>query len=62
MDVTRKNLLYYEPRQQWWKDTLENLLNSGWIYQFTSIPQNSMGRDRKYWMERIHKELYQRKR
>ena len=58
MDVTRKNLLYYEPRQQWWKDTLENLLNSGWIYQFTSIPQNSMGRDRKYWMERIYKELY----
>jgi len=56
MDVTRKNLLYFDHRQ-WWKDSLENLINSGWIYQFTSIPSNSMNRDRKYWMERIHKEL-----
>ena len=58
MDITRKNLLYYEPTQQWWEDSLENLINSGWIYQFTSIPENSLNRDRKYWMERIHKELY----
>ncbi len=57
MDVTRKNLLYFEPHQ-WWPDDLTNLFNSGWIYQFTSIGENSMGRDRKYWMERIYKELY----
>ena len=56
MDVTRKNLLYFGNRQ-WWEDSIENLINSGWIYQFTSIPSNSMNRDRKYWMERIHKEL-----
>lgn len=58
MDLTRKNLLYFEPKNQWWSDSLENLFNSGWIYQFTSIGNNSMGRDRKYWMERIYKELY----
>jgi len=58
MDITRKNLLYFEPQRQWWSDDLTNLFNSGWIYQFTSIGENSMGRDRKYWMERIYKELY----
>jgi hypothetical protein len=36
---------------------MENLFNSGWIYQFNSIPENSMNRDRKYWMERVYKEL-----
>ena len=57
MDVTRKNLLYYD-EGMYWSDTLDNLFNSGWIYQFTSIPENTMGRTRKYWMERIYKELY----
>ena len=56
MDLTRKNLLYYHP-SQWWEDSLQNLFDSGWIYQFTSIPGNNP-RDRKYWMKRIYKELY----
>ena len=58
MDLTRKNLLYFNPGH-WWEDNLENLFNSGWIYQFTSIPKNPMNRDRKYWMKRIHENLYQ---
>ena len=58
MDLTRKNLLFFNPNH-WWEDSLSHLFNSGWIYQFTSIPNNSMNRDRKYWMERIYKELYQ---
>ena len=57
MDLTRKNLLYFHPNH-WWEDSLQNVFNSGWIYQFTSIPQNPLNRDRKYWMERIYKELY----
>ena len=57
MDITRKNLFYFHP-QHWWEDNLANLYNSGWIYQFTSIGKNPLGRDRKYWMERIYKELY----
>tara|TARA_B100000963_G_C22623057_1_gene670924 strand:+ start:1975 stop:2778 length:804 start_codon:yes stop_codon:yes gene_type:complete len=56
MDIARKNLLYFDNRQ-WWEDDMENLFNSGWIYQFNSIPENSMNRDRKYWMERVYKEL-----
>lgn len=58
MDLTRKNLLYFD-NQQWWKDSLENTINSGWVYQFTSIGKNNMGRDRKYWMERLYKELWE---
>ena len=58
MDLTRKNLLYFD-NQQWWKDSLENTINSGWEYQFTSIGKNNMGRDRKYWMERLYKELWE---
>ena len=57
MDLARKNLLYLEPHN-WWADDLTNLYNSGWIYQFNAIPQNSMGRDRTYWMKRIYEELY----
>ena len=57
MDITRKNLFYSHP-QHWWEDNLTNLYNSGWVYQFTSIGENSLKRDRKYWMERIYKELY----
>ena len=57
MDITRKNLLYFHP-QHWWEDSLTNLFNSGWVYQFTSIGDNPLKRDRKYWMERIYKELY----
>ena len=55
-DLFRKNLLHI-PNHSWFPDELI-FLEAGWIYQFTSIPQNSMGRDRKYWMERIYKELY----
>mgnify|MGYP003658993349 FL=1 len=44
--------------EHWWEDNLTNLYNSGWVYQFTSIGENSLKRDRKYWMERIYKELY----
>ncbi len=57
MDITRKNLLYFHP-QHWWEDSLTNLFNSGWVYQFTSIGDNPLKRNRKYWMERIYKELY----
>ena len=57
MDITRKNLLYFNPQTQWWEDNLKNTINSGWVYQFTSIGENPMKRDRKYWMERIYKEL-----
>ena len=58
MDISRKNLLYYQPC--WWADDLTNLYNSGWIYQYTSIPESPMGRDRKYWMKRMYEELYER--
>jgi hypothetical protein len=59
MDMTRKNLLYFDPRTQWWEDSIQNVLDSGWIYQFSSIPkQNYLNRNREYWMERIHNELY----
>jgi hypothetical protein len=59
MDLTRKNLLFFDPNTQWWEDNIDNVLNSGWIYQFTSIPkQNYLNRNREYWMERVHNELY----
>lgn len=58
MDLDTKRLLYYDSSKHWWEDSLENLTNSGWIYQFCSMPSNSMGRDRKYWMERTYKHLY----
>jgi hypothetical protein len=56
MDLSRKNLLYYRPC--WWADELKYLYNSAWIYQYTSIPESPMGRDRKYWMKRMYEELY----
>tara|TARA_R100001082_G_scaffold92090_1_gene58725 strand:- start:997 stop:1806 length:810 start_codon:yes stop_codon:yes gene_type:complete len=59
MDLHRKNLIYTDPSWNWWKDELHNLYNSGWVYQFNAIPQNRMGRDQAYWMERIYKDLYQ---
>ena len=58
-DMARKNLLYLT-QNCWWEDDLTNLYNSGWVYQFNSIPQNELGRDRSYWMERIYRELYEK--
>ena len=55
-DISRKNLMYFHP-QHWWTDELHYLKN-GWIYHFNAIPQNQMGRDANYWIERTYKELY----
>ena len=55
-DISRKNLMYFHP-QQWWTDELHYLKN-GWIYHFNAIPQNAMGRDASYWIERTYEELY----
>ena len=60
MDLARKNLLYFT-RNCWWKDNLQNLYNSGWVYQFNALPANELQRDRAYWMERIYKELWESK-
>ena len=57
MDMVRKNLFYHHP-QCWWEDSLTNLYNSGWVYQFNAIPHNDMGRDRTYWMKRVYEELF----
>ena len=56
-DMVRKNLFYHHP-QCWWEDSLTNLYNSGWVYQFNAIPHNDMGRDRTYWMKRVYEELF----
>ena len=58
IDIHRKNLLYTDNRC-WWSDDLSNLYNTSYIYQFNAIPQNSMSRDRAYWMKRIYEELYE---
>ena len=55
-DLSRKNLLYFH-ESQWWSDEL-HFLKNGWIYHFNAIPQNSMGRDANYWIERTYRELY----
>lgn len=55
-DLSRKNLMYFHP-QHWWTDELHYLKN-GWIYHFNAIPQNDMGRDANYWIERTYEELY----
>ena len=55
-DLSRKNLLYID-NSCWWSDEL-HYIDAGWIYHFNAIPQNSMGRDVGYWMERTYKELY----
>ena len=55
-DISRKNLMYFHP-QHWWTDELHYLKN-GWIYHFNAIPQNAMGRDASYWIERTYGELY----
>jgi len=55
-DLCRKNLLYIDP-SCWWSDEL-HFLDAGWVYHFNAIPQNSMGRDTNYWIERTYKELY----
>ena len=54
-DLFRKNLLHI-PGHSWWKDNLDNLYNSGWIYHFNAIPQND--RDSNYWIKRVYEELY----
>ena len=59
IDMHRKNLLYTDNRC-WWSDDLSNLYNTSYIYQFNAIPQNSMSRDRAYWMKRIYEELYEK--
>lgn len=56
-----KNLLYFNPKSQWWEDSLDNLINSGWVYQFDAIPANSMGRNREYYMKRLYTELWENK-
>jgi len=48
--------MYWHP-QHWWTDELHYLKN-GWVYHFNAIPQNEMGRDANYWIERTYKELY----
>jgi hypothetical protein len=53
-DMFRKNLLHI-PGHSWWEDELK-FLDTGWIYHFNAIPNNS--RDTKYWMERTYKHLY----
>jgi hypothetical protein len=57
MDIVRKNLFYHHPKC-YWEDSLTNLYNSGWVYQFNAIPHNDMGRDRTYWMRRVYEELF----
>ena len=57
MDLVRKNLLYTST-QNWWKDDLTNVYNSGWVYQFNAMPENQMGRTRGYFMKRFYDELY----
>jgi len=56
-DPFRKNLLHVQGHS-WWKDSLENLFNSGWIYHFNAIPQNP--RHCEYWMARTYRELYEK--
>ena len=57
MDMVRKQLFYYDKRC-YWEDSLTNLYNSGWVYQFNAIPPSEIGRDRTYWMKRVYEELY----
>ena len=57
MDMVRKQLFYFH-QSCYWEDTLTNLYNSGWVYQFNAIPPSDMGRDRTYWMKRVYEELY----
>ena len=57
-DISRKNLMYWHT-QHWWTDELHYLKN-GWIYHFNAIPQNEMGRDANYWIERTYRELYKK--
>ena len=57
VDLHRKNLLYLDTRH-WWTDEL-HFLEAGWVYHFNAIPQNQMGRDANYWIERTYKELYE---
>ena len=57
MDMVRKQLFHWHP-DCFWEDTLTNLYNSGWVYQFNAIPPSEIGRDRTYWMKRVYEELY----
>lgn len=58
--IYAKKLLSVHPRNEWWEDTLDNLYNSAFIYQFNAIPETPE-RDRTYWMGRICNELYNNK-
>ena len=55
--MSSKNLLNFG--QSWWGDSLENLYEQAWVYHFNAIPQNQMGRDSSYFIERAYKELYE---
>ena len=56
-DLFRKTLLHI-PEFSWIDDTLDNLLEAGWIYHFNSIPQNQENRNTNYWIKRTYEELY----
>ena len=57
MDMVRKQLFFFHPNC-YWEDSLTNLYNSAWVYQYNAIPPSEMGRDRTYWMKRTYEELY----
>ena len=54
--MSSKNLLNFG--QSWWGDSLDNLYEQAWVYHFNAIPQNQMGRNSSYFIERAYKELY----
>jgi len=55
-DLHSKQLLYIH-ENCWWPDELI-FENCGWVFHFNAIPQNQMGRDANYWLERTYKEFY----
>jgi hypothetical protein len=58
-DPYRKNLLHVD-NNCWWPDNLDNLLNSGWVYHFNSVPNNNLNRDAGYWIKQTYEELYEK--
>ncbi len=57
-DLFKKDLLFIDG-YSWWKDSLDNMYNSGWVYHFNAVPQNTSGRDAGYWLKRTYEELYE---
>ena len=53
-----KNLLYFG--WGWWPDDLQNMCEQGWVYHFNAIPQNNLGRNSGYFLERAYKELWEK--